>query len=301
LWSEVKKFIFAHIDLQEGYDVLTAWVLASWTPEKWNAVPYLFFFGPAASGKSRALEVLKALGHRPLMTASASLSTIFRVIEMWKVTLFLDETEIYMRKDRSEILNLLNSGYRKDTPAMRTEETKDGKFEVKFYDCFGFKALAGTKDLIETLRSRCIVFSMSKVTRELRAEIDDEWAAAIREKLLMYRFKILSKKEPLEAPNVLKGRLRELFDPLIIVAPLTEKNAIIQQAHKIEATMKEEEETSLDSIVFKAIFKLHQETGDEKILTADIGRITNEALEMDEMLNTVTGGSSREGSASKSA
>jgi hypothetical protein len=195
-----------------------------------------------------------------------------------------------MRKDRSEILNLLNSGYRKDTPAMRTEETKDGKFEVKFYDCFGFKALAGTKDLIETLRSRCIVFSMSKATRELRAEIDDEWAAAIREKLLMYRFKILSKKEPLEAPNVLKGRLRELFDPLIIVAPLTEKNAIIQQAHKIEATMKEEEETSLDSIVFKAIFKLHQETGDEKILIADIGRITNEALEMDEMLNTVTVG-----------
>jgi hypothetical protein len=29
LWSDIKKFIFAHIDLQEGYDILTAWVLAS--------------------------------------------------------------------------------------------------------------------------------------------------------------------------------------------------------------------------------------------------------------------------------
>jgi hypothetical protein len=173
---------------------------------------------------------------------------------------------------------------------MRVEETKDGQREVKFYDCFGFKALAGTKDLMDTLKSRCIVFSMSKATREIRQEIDEEWAGAIREKLLMYRFKMLSQKEPLEAPNILRGRLRELFDPLIIVAPLTEKNAIIQQAHKIEATLKEEEETSLDSIVFKAIFKLHEETGDEKILIADIGKITNEALEVDEMLNSITVG-----------
>jgi hypothetical protein len=290
LWSEVKRFIYEHMDLQEGYDVLTAWVLASWTPEKWNAVPYLFFFGPAASGKSRALEVLKAIGHRPLMTASASLSAIFRVIQIWNTTLFLDETEIYMRKDRTEILNLLNSGYRKDTPAMRVEETREGQREVKFYDCFGFKALAGTKDLMDTLKSRCIVFSMTKATREIRQEIDEEQARAIREKLLMYRFKMLSQKEPPENPNILRGRLRELFDPLIIVAPLSEKNAIIQQAHKIEATLKEEEETSLDSIVFKAIFKLHEETGDEKILIADIGKITNEALEVDEMLNSITVG-----------
>lgn len=290
LWSEVKRFIYEHMDVSEGYDILTAWVLASWVHERWNAVPYLFFFGPAASGKSRALEVLKAIGQRPLMTASASLSTIFRVIEMWNPTLFLDETEVYMRRDRTEILNLLNSGYRKDTPAMRVEETKEGQREVKFFNCFGFKGLAGTKDLMDTLKSRCIVFSMTKATREIRQEIDEEWAKAIREKLLMYRFKMLSQKEPPESPNILRGRLRELFDPLIIVAPLSEKNAIIQQAQKIEATLKEEEETSLDSIVFKAIFKLHEETGDEKILIADISKITNETLEIDEILNSISVG-----------
>jgi hypothetical protein len=287
LWSEVKRFINEHMDVAEGYDVLTAWVLASWTPERWNAVPYLFFFGPAASGKSRALEVLKAIGYRPLMTASASLSAIFRVIEMWHTTLLLDETEVYMRKDRTEILNLLNSGYRKDTPAMRVEETKEGQREVRFYDCFGFKALAGTKDLMETLKSRCIVFSMSKAIREIKQEIDKDWAKAIREKLLSYRFKMLSKKEPLEQPDVLRGRLRELFDPLIIVAPITEKNPIIQQAKKIEATLKEEEETSFESIVFHTIFKIHGDTQDEKITIADITKIVNEGLEMDEMLTNI--------------
>jgi hypothetical protein len=81
-----------------------------------------------------------------------------------------------------------------------------------------------------------------------------------------------------------------LFDPLLTVAPDTAKNVIIEQAKKIEEAQKEEEETSLDSIVFKAIFKVHEETGDEKILIADIGKIVNETLAIDEMLNTITVG-----------
>lgn len=289
LWSEVKQYIYEHIDLQEGYDVLTAWVLASWTSEKWDAVPYLFFYGPAASGKTWALQVLASVGFRAIMTASATLSSIFRVVDMWHSTVFFDETEVYMRKDRGEILNLLNSGYRKDFPAMRTEEGKEG-FEVRFYDCFGFKALAGTKDFMETLKSRCIIFNMSKAVREIKTTIDNERAKNLREKLLAYRFKLLATKETQEAPNVLTGRLRELFNPLIIVAPTAEKSAIIAQGKKIEATLKEEEETSLESIVFKAIFKLHEETGDEKILIADIGKIVNETLEVDEMLSSIAVG-----------
>lgn len=289
LWSEVKQYIYEHIDLQEGYDILTAWVLASWTLEKWHAVPYLFFYGPAASGKTWALEILASIGHRSIMTASATLSTVFRVVDMWHPTVFFDETEVYMRKDRGEMLNLLNSGYRKDFPAMRTEEGKEG-FEVRFYDCFGFKALAGTKDFMETLKSRCIIFNMSKAVREIKTIIDNERAKNLREKLLTYRFKMLATKETQEAPNVLTGRLRELFNPLIIVAPTAEKGVIITQAKKIEEMQREEEETSLESIVFRAIFKLHEETGDEKITIADIGKIVNETLVMDEMLNVITVG-----------
>ncbi len=290
LWTEVKRFIYEHMDVSEGYDILTAWCLASWCPEKWNALPYLFFFGPAASGKTRALEILASIGFRPLQTASATIASIFRVIEMWHPTVFFDETEVYMKKDRSELLNLLNNGYRRGFFALRAEESKAGGYEVKPYECFGFKALAGTKDLMDTLKSRCIVFSMSKATREIRQEIDEDWAKAIREKLLMYRFKMLSKKELPERPNVLRGRLRELFDPLIIVAPITEKNPIIQQAQKIESILKEEEETSLESIIFKAILEIYQSTQEEKIAIADISKIVNEKFEVDEMVRNITVG-----------
>lgn len=289
LWSEVKQYLYDHIDLAEGYDVLTAWVLASWTPERWDAVPYLFFYGPAGSGKTWALQVLASIGHRSIMSASATLSTVFRVIDMWHPTLFFDETEVYMRKERGEILNLLNSGYRKDFPAMRTEEGKEG-FEVRFYDCFGFKALAGTRDFMETLKSRCILFNMSKAVRDIKTTIDQERAQNLRAKLLTYRFKMLKTKEAAESANVFKGRLKELFIPLLTVAPATAKNVIIEQAKKIEETQKEEEETSLESIVYNMIFKIHEETQDDKILIAEISKRLNENLEIDETLTNIAVG-----------
>jgi len=290
LWTEVKQFIYEHMDIAAGYDVLAAWVFASWTPERWKAVPYVFFFGPKGSGKSRALEILGAIGFRPFLTGSASLASIFRLIEMWHITLFLDETEIYMKKDQRDVQNLLNTGYRRGWPAVRVEENRHGERVPVEYDTFGPKGLAGTKELLDTLKSRCVVFGMSKAIRDIKDEIDEEWAQSLREKLLMYRFRMLAKKELPEKPKLFKGRLRELFDPLIIVAPLTEKNSIIQQAKEIESGLKEEEEMSLESTVFKAIMKRYQETQEEKLLISEISKIVNEKLEVDEMVANITVG-----------
>ena len=286
LWNEVKRFLYDHIDIPEGYDLLTAWVFASWVPELWHAVPYLFFYGPAGSGKTWALEVLASIGFRPVMSASATLSTIFRVIDAWHPTLFLDETEAYMRKERNEIMNLLNAGYRKGFPAMRTEDTKDG-FQVKIFDCFGFKALAGTREFVSTLKSRCIVFNMSKATRKIKTSIDLETSKRLQRMLLMYRFKMLSKEEEMEQPSVLTGRLRELFDPLIMVAPETAKNSIITQAKKIEEITAEEERTSDEAVVFKALYQIHEQKPQRKITIQDISNLVNENLGVDEQFSNV--------------
>jgi len=284
IWSEVRKCLYEHIDLASGYDILTAWVLATWTPEKWDAVPYLFFYGPAGSGKTWALEVLASISFRPFLSASTTLPVIFRACDLWHPTLFLDETEAYFRKERSEIMHLLNAGYRKGFPATRIEETKDG-LKVKIFDCFGFKALAGTRAFVETLKSRCIVFNMSKATREIKTKIDPERAEELREKLLMYRFRALSKKETIEEPKVdLTGRLRELFLPLIIVAPLGAKGSIINEAQKIEEITREEEQASDEATVFRAIVSAHEESGDTKISIKRIREIANEGLSFDEML-----------------
>jgi len=283
IWSEVKQYLYEHIDILSGHDILTAWVLATWIPEKWDAVPYLFFYGPAGSGKTWALEVLASISFRPFLSASTTMPVIFRACDLWHPTLFLDETEVYLRKERSEIMHLLNAGYRKGFPATRIEETEDG-LKVKIFDCFGFKALAGTRAFVDTLKSRCIVFNMSKATREIKTKIDPTRSEELKKKFLMYRFQMLKKKETLEEAKVdLTGRLRELFLPLITVASLGAKGSILNEAQKIEEITKEEEQAGDEAIVFRAIVSAHEESGGTKISIKRITEIANEALSMSEM------------------
>jgi hypothetical protein len=287
LWTEVKKFIYDHVDILEGYDILTAWVLASWIPEIWDSVPYLFFFGPKGSGKSRAMKTLGALGFRSMLCATMTLPAVFRVTEAWRPTLFFDETENYLKADRGEIINILNAGYQRGWYAIRMEETKDGGYEPKSFNVFGFKAIGGTKDMVDTLKSRCIIFNMSKAVRPVRKKIDKERANEIQEKLLLYRFRKLTKRPPEEDIVEFTDRLSELFTPLVNVAPTSEKQVIITEGKKIERELEEEEEASLESMVFNAIWKIHDETQDDKILIADVEKIVNEILDVREMISAV--------------
>jgi hypothetical protein len=219
------------------------------------------------------------------MSASTTLPVIFRACDTWHPTLFLDETEVYLRKERSEIMHLLNAGYRKGFPATRIEETEEG-LKVKIFDCFGFKALAGTRAFVETLKSRCIIFNMSKATREIKTKIDPVRAEELTKKLLMYRFQMLAQKEALEEAKVdLTGRLRELFLPLITVASLGAKGSILNEAQKIEEITREEEQAGDEAMVFRAIVSAHEESGAGKIPIKQVIDITNEGLSVDEMLS----------------
>jgi hypothetical protein len=286
IWSEIKQYLYEHIDISSGYDILTAWVLATWTPEKWEAVPYLFFYGPAGSGKTWALEVLASISFRPFLSASTTMPVIFRACDIWHPTLFLDETEVYLRKERSEVMHLLNAGYRKGFPATRIEETEEG-LKVKIFDCFGFKALAGTRAFVDTLKSRCIIFNMSKATRQIKTKIDPTRAEELQKKLLMYRFRMLTDREHFEETKIdLTGRLKELFLPLISVAQSETKGLIINEAKKIEEITNEEEQTSDEATVFRAIVSAHEEAAASKISIKRITEIANEGLEIDEMLTT---------------
>ncbi|MHA1287197.1 MAG: hypothetical protein ACTSPB_07300, partial [Candidatus Thorarchaeota archaeon] len=112
LFNEIRDFFVAHLDVANEllFDVYTSFVMASWRPEDFTVVPYLFFLGPLASGKTRALECFHRLCYRSVMAASMSAASLFRALEAWHPTLLLDETEIYRRESMIEVLALLNTG-----------------------------------------------------------------------------------------------------------------------------------------------------------------------------------------------
>jgi len=294
LWNELRECVVAHLDFQDesAYDILVAWILATWQLEKWKSVPYLFFYGPLESGKTRSLELLAQLCFRGWLALYLTVANLYRPLEMWKPTVFLDEAEIYSGKD--EVIGLMNASYRKGQLVARQVETAEG-FKTAFFDCFAFKTLAGTRSLAKTLQSRCITFKMSKATRPVELFVDEEWTGKLRRKLLMYRFKqfcdesdesddFLGKAKKL-GERIGSGRLIELFFPLYQVAPTTElKERIVKHALEIGVARLEELALSDEVVTLSAVLEAFASGACMKgiILIKKISDIINSTLSFNE-------------------
>lgn len=268
LWQDIRDFIHDHLYLPDKklYDVLTAWIVASWTPELWSVVPYLFFHGAVSTGKTRGLEVVQRLCYRGMMASNMSSAVVYRACDMYRPTLILDETEIYNHKDRGDIIGLLNAGYRRGQYAFRINKDKGMLLEA--FDAFGQKALAGTQGLRATLESRCILIRMIKARRKVRLFVDEDRAHTIRCKLLMYRMRTLRFEASKESVgqtvkselgercehflarvpklNFADGRLQELFQCLLAVANHGQKN-ILEYAEKMAENRLSEEMAGVEA------------------------------------------------------
>jgi len=283
LFNEIRSFFADHLDVSNEllYDVYACFVLASWRPEDWKVVSYLFFMGPLSSGKTRALECFHRLCYRSIMAASMSASSLFRALEAWHPTLLLDETEIYNRESMIEVLALLNSGYRRGQYAIRVEKIEQGNPQIAMFDTFGFKVLAGTQELAATLQSRCIITAMTKAVKPIRLFIDEEKAQEIRDKLLMYRFKNLGKTpEKTEIDDQIQNaRIIELFISLLQVAPSEEiRQRLLTCMRQIARSRLEEEQTSVEARIFDAVLKCETQTIEGKLTTQAVTDAFNEDL-----------------------
>jgi hypothetical protein len=290
LWQEVRQFILHHIDIMdhELYDVLTAWAFATYLQEVWVVIPYLFFYGPVACGKTRALETLQQISYRGIIGSNVSASSLFRGLEQWHPTVFLDETEIYNRTEHIEVIGLLNSGYRRGQYAWRVKTTDKGS-ELELFDVFGFKALSGTEGLAKALESRSIMVRMIKNMRSVRFLLDTEGAEDIRGKLLMWRLLMFRRlfgegsegSEPfLNMPSDLdfaSGRLIELFQPLLAVSNDGREN-IVKYAKKIHEIRQLEEATGVEALILESLLRSEQTTENNVVLTKEITETLNLGL-----------------------
>jgi len=282
LLDDLKKFFEAHLDVPDErlFDIYAAFTLATYRLEDWSVVPYLMFLGPLASGKTRALECLHRLCYRAIMAGSISAAALFRSVEAWHPTLLLDETEIYTKEQFMEVRALLNAGYRKGQYAIRIIGSEQGTPKIGLFDVFGFKALAGTKALVGTLQSRCIVTNMSKATRPINIFIDEEWAERLRNQLIMYRFKNLGKPlQEFEFGNFNNARVLELFVSLLQVAPSEKvRNRILEYAYDLCKVRAEEELASVEARIVEALIKCEDKVEAGKIAVQTLVEAYNNGL-----------------------
>ena len=294
LYNNIRTYIQKHVDLVNplAYDILASFVLSTWTPELFDFTCYLMFYGREASGKSRALEVLRELCFRSWFSTGLTVATLFRLVEKFTPTLLLDESEFLTAEERKELISLLNAGQRKGitVPRMRGERFE----EVEFFSVYCPKALAGTETLKATTTSRMIVFTMTKNIKPVPRTLDKKESAKLRSQLLMWRFKTIAKLKDsltlqqklamteLKATTEFKeleplsGRTFELFYPLYYSAPPTARPNILEFAKELEQSKLQAEKTELASMVFEAIINLKDRKAYKGILLlADIAQYIN--------------------------
>jgi hypothetical protein len=139
---------------------VTLWGVATWFIDAFRAVPYLHITAPLKnSGKSNLLDVVSSYSYRPLAASDITGSALFRVIEMCRPTLFIDEVdELSGKADSNGLTGLLNDGYKSTGRVVRCV---GDNHEPRQFNVFGFKALCGIGQLSKsTTASRCVKVSV---------------------------------------------------------------------------------------------------------------------------------------------
>lgn len=221
-------FLTEYVALPEHVPaVLALYALHTWVLDACDATPYLVIVSAEkGSGKTRLLEALSYLVHKPWQTANTTPTALFRRMSEDRPTLLLDELDAIFRggSGHEALRQVLNAGNRRGSTITRC----DGRWGTVEYDTFGAKVLAGidTGFMPETVLDRAIVIHMRK-----RADTADPLrrlrprAAAIEAQPLantlggwaLVVVEALAQLEP-DLPPSLSDRAADAWEPLLAIA-----------------------------------------------------------------------------------
>ena len=277
--KEIQTFIHKYLDISEVFEqIATYYVLFTWMYDRFNEVPYLRAIGDFGSGKSRFLQAIGILCYKPVFTGGATTpSPIFRIVNEVHGTLIIDEADFKFSDMTSEIVKILNTGYQKGMPVLRSEGK--GTFEVKAYDVFCPKIVATRETFADkALESRFLVEEMGagKLRTDIPRTLEEsfyEEGKMIRNKLLMWRLR--NYFEPIEkCTDVIEGihpRLNQIVIPLLsIIKDKAIREHLRTFIIKYNGDLVADRGLSWESDIVFAILKIEYEEGNSEVTVKQI-------------------------------
>ena len=167
----------------------------SWVYDAFNELGYLRFRGDYGTGKTRALLTIGSLCYKSFFASGAStVSPIFHVLETFRGTLVLDESDFRYSDAAAELTKILNNGNVVGLPVLRTMSNRDRELNPQAFRVYGPKLVAMRHGFSDpALESRFLTEETSG--RSLRGDISIQLpdslgveALALRNKLLSWRF-----------------------------------------------------------------------------------------------------------------
>jgi hypothetical protein len=270
LASCVRQFIHRYADLSDAFEEAAAYyVLLSWVFDAFNELPYLRLKGDFGSGKTRCLQTIGTLCYKPMFASGAStVSPLFRIIDSFRGTLVMDESDFRFSDERTEIVKILNNGNAKGFPVLRSEATPGKEFNPKAFDVFGPKIIATRRSFDDrALESRCITEDMTglpprpDIPLSLPEAFNDE-AEVLKGQLLVYRVRWrlrLDASVPVRDPH-LEARVAQVFAPLMAVAfDPSVKERLYVLARKTSGTLRTDRGTTTEAQLLDIISELRRD------------------------------------------
>ncbi|MGD7708062.1 DUF3631 domain-containing protein [Microlunatus sp. Y2014] len=209
---------------------VTLWIAATHAVPAWTHAARLVIRAPEKRcGKSRLLDLVEAMSHKPLMTANASSPAIYRSIGQFPndpPTILLDEGDTVFGpkagSDHEDLRGLLNAGHQRGRPAIRYDAATR---RVERIDTFAMAALAGIGAMPDTIEDRAVVIRMRRrapgeTVAPFRARRDGPALDQLRARLYQW---VRAQLVPLElaTPRMpIEDRAADTWEPLIAIADL---------------------------------------------------------------------------------
>jgi putative DNA primase/helicase len=170
LLDEIVEQLGRYMIMSDSDKTIAAlWPVHAHVYDQFLVTPRLCVRSPVKEcGKTTLFSVLSHLVPRALMTASVTPAVLFRMIELYHVTLLIDEAA-GMFDEAGEVRRILNSGYRSDGAVMRCV---GDSFEPRLFKVFGPVAFALIGTLPSDLHSRCICVNLKRKLAGEKVEPD---------------------------------------------------------------------------------------------------------------------------------
>ena len=205
------------------------WVIHTYTFEASPVTPRLAITSPEKRcGKTTLLELVAALACKPQMASNITAAATFRLIEMARPTLLVDEADTFLGQ-HEELRGVLNSGHRSTGAVVRVEE-RGGELVPAMFSTWAPVAIAMIGRLPGTLADRSIEVRM---TRRAPGEAAERWRCDRLEQFAQLRRRCarwaqdhldgLREADP-EMPAPLHDRAADNWRPLLAIADLMENS-----------------------------------------------------------------------------
>ena len=283
LITELQEFIHKYTDVSLTFEKFAVfYILLSYLYDKINTCPYLRVLGDTGTGKTRFTDVVGKLCYKPMLIAGAlNPAPVFRLIEMFKGTLIVEEADLSNQRQQSDetqaIIKIFNCGFEKNKPVVRCNPNDVA--ELNYFDVYCPKVLATRQRFQDqATESRCLTEIMRPTQRKdiptnLLADFYIE-QEKLRNKLLLFRLKnyfgFEQKKLHLQDMDI-EPRLKQAYEAfacLFAYAPeiLDEFKAFLVAYNK---EIIEERADSFDGQIVNHLFDLINE-GEAEITTKQI-------------------------------